>query len=78
LFDYILILLNKIFGYILSKNDTYTVPHEIPIKSTPISIYDLYKMASSETARAELIQEGVECGQAFCASLLQDGLSKLD
>jgi len=78
LFDYILLLLNKIFGYILSKNDTYTVPNEIRIKSTPVSIYDLYKMASSETARAELIQEGVEMGQEFCASLLQDSLSKLD
>jgi NTE family protein len=69
LFDYILLLLNKIFGFILSKNETYTVFNEIPIRSTPVSIYDLYKMASSESARAEWIEEGVERGRSFCSSI---------
>jgi len=67
LFDYILILFNRIFRFILSKNEIHKIDHEIAIKTPPVSIYDLYKMASNETARIEWIQTGVNAAKDFIA-----------
>jgi predicted acylesterase/phospholipase RssA len=67
LFDYILLLLNKIFYWILAKHETYRIVQEILVDTPPVSIYDLYNMVSNKTVREEWIQNGVCRAQEFIA-----------
>jgi predicted acylesterase/phospholipase RssA len=78
-FDYILLLLNKIFYWILSKNETMVIDQEIAIDTPPVSIYDLYNMISNQNVREEWIQYGVSRAEEFCKTrnLLQDSVDKL-
>lgn len=66
LFDYILILLNKTLQNIimLSENVMHT-ENEIIINCPMVSLYDLYKMASSTEKRSNLIEEGIRSGKEF-------------
>jgi predicted acylesterase/phospholipase RssA len=70
LFDYILGLLNKIFYWILIKYEKKEIDHEITIDSTPISIYDLYKMMIEKSVRTDFIEQGVQAGKQFCSEYL--------
>ena len=70
LFDYLLILLNLTFRWILSKTDPHTIQNEITITTHFVSIYDLYKMSTDESARADWIQQGHNFGKDFCDSMM--------
>jgi hypothetical protein len=66
LFDYVLILLNKTLqNIIMSSENIMHTQNEIEINSPFVSLYDLYKMASSMEERARLIEEGMESGKKF-------------
>lgn len=66
LFDYVLILLNKTLQNVimLSENDIH-IKNEIIINCPLVSLYDLYKMASSTEERSRLIEKGMESGKNF-------------
>lgn len=69
LFDYILIVLNKVLQNVLmlGDNDVH-IENEIIIKCPLISIYDLYVMVSSSEQRVKWIDEGVEYAKEYIAS----------
>ena len=59
LFDYMLIVLNKVLQNVLTLGDNEThIENEIVIKCPLVSIYDLYVMVSSSEQRLKWIEEG--------------------
>jgi len=71
IFDYILLLLHKIFYWILSKSEMHNAVNEISINTPPVSIYDLYNMVSNQQVREEWIQYGALRAQEFCKTYFQ-------
>jgi NTE family protein len=68
LFDYILMIFNNTIAFVLTHKTKYvSIPNEILIESSVISIYNIFHLISSSEERIRYIESGVE---AF-TSLLQ-------
>ena len=66
LFDYMLIVLNKVLQNVLTLGDNEThIENEIVIKCPLVSIYDLYVMVSSSEQRLKWIEEGAGCAREY-------------
>jgi NTE family protein len=78
LFDYVLILLNKTLQNVimLSENEMH-IDNEIVINCPLVSLYDLYKMASSADERMRLIEEGMESGRSYYNKVYPPDLSSI-
>ena len=76
LFDYILIIFNKMLQNVLMLGDNEThIDNEIVIKCPLVSIYDLYVMVSSSENRTKWIENGINATREFLKKQQGEDLS---
>lgn len=58
IFDYIFYIISKVLENKLLVNDNIVIPFEISVKTPQMSIYNCYKIISSQEERIKLIEDG--------------------